>query len=273
MHSSSAVVRLGAGLVLGFGLLAGAVPEAGAEIRAAGRKGLFTKVNGKTDGSCRAGICKISGGTSAGKNLFHRFRRFDTRGKIKGVEFDAIGKKNLIVGVTSAKGSFIDKSIGLNSSANLFWLSPGGIHLGQGASFVNVPNLTLSTANTLRFGNGSFDVFRSQASDLTGLTGQPLPGSLGLVVDPESDAAGGISRAGIHLDGIDVTIDESLYIDAIDDAVTVRSSSVSLDSSDKVGGSLTLTGQSVDVDGATRLSATGAKGGGVIPGGWQLAER
>ena len=271
MHSSSAVVRLGAGLVLGFGLLAAAVPEAGAEIRAAGKKGLFTKVNGKTDGSCRSGICKISGGTSAGKNLFHRFRRFDTRGKIKGVEFDAIGKKNLIVGVTSSKGSFIDKSIGLNSSANLFWLSPGGIHLGQGASFVNVPNLTLSTANTLRFGSGSFDVFRSQASDLTGLTGQPQSGSLGLVVDPDSDAAGGVSRAGIYLDGIDIAIDESLYIDALDDALTVRSSSVSLDSSDKVGGSLTLTGQSVDLRGTTHLSATGAKGGGLIQvgGSWQ----
>ena len=247
MHSSSAVVRLGAGFVLGFGLLAAAVFPANAEIKLAGKKGLFTKVNGKIDGSCRSGVCKISGGTSAGKNLFHRFRKFDTRGKIKGGEFDSIGKKNLIVGVTSPKGSFIDKAIGLNSSANLFWLSPGGIHLGRGAGFVNVPNLTLSTANTLRFGNGHFDVFRSQASDLSSLTGMPLPGSLGLVVEPESDAAGGVSRAGIHLDGIDVSIDESLYIDAIDEVLTVRSSSVSLESSEAVAGSLTLTGQAVDL--------------------------
>ena len=271
MNSSSAVVRLSAGLALGLGLLTGAVPEAGAEIRAAGKKGLFTKVNGKMSGTCRSGICKISGGTSAGKNLFQRFRRFDTRGKIKSVEFDAIGKKNLIVGVTSDQGSFIDKSIELNSSANLYWLSPGGIHLGQGASFINVPNLTLSTANTLRFGDRGFDVFRSNASELSGLTGQPLQGSLGLVVDPESDAAGGVSRAGIYLDGIDVSIDESLYVDAIDDALTVRSSTVSLDSSDAVGGSLTLTGESVDLGGTTRFSATGANGGGAIQvgGSWQ----
>ena len=92
---------------------------------------------GKTDGSCRTGICKISGGTSAGKS-FHRFRRFDTRGKIKGVELDAIKRENSSLG-SRDKGSPLIKSIGLNSSANLFWLSPGGIHLGQGASFVNAP--------------------------------------------------------------------------------------------------------------------------------------
>ncbi|MGB1776495.1 MAG: hypothetical protein ACPHGV_09185, partial [Synechococcus sp.] len=243
MLTSSAVVRLSAGVALGFGLLAGVSLPANAEIKPAVKKGLLTKVNGKLNGSCRSGVCKITGGTSSGKNLFHRFKAFDTRGKIKGIEFDSIGKKNLIVGVTSPKGSFIDKSIGLNSSANVFWLSPGGIHLGQGASFVNVPNLTLSTANTLRFGNGHFDVFRSQASDLSGLSGAPLLGSLGLDVDPESDAAGGVTRAGIHLDGIDVSIDQSLYIDAVNDALTVRSSTVSLDSTAAVGGSLTLTGQ------------------------------
>ena len=122
----------------------------------------------------------------------------------------------------------------------------------------------------MRFGSGSFDVFRSQASDLTGLTGQPQSGSLGLVVDPDSDAAAGVSRAGIYLDGIDIAIDESLYIDALDDALTVRSSSVSLDSSDKVGGSLTLTGQSVDLRGTT-FECHRSQGGGLIQvgGSWQ----
>ena len=142
MHSSSAVVRLGVGLVLGCGLLLAECSPANAEIRSEGKKGLFTKVNGKAFGSCRSGVCKISGGTSAGKNLFYRFSKFDTRGRIKGVEFDSVGKKNLIVGVTSPKGSFIDKSIGVSSSASLFWLSPGGIHLNQGATFINVPNST-----------------------------------------------------------------------------------------------------------------------------------
>ena len=264
MPSSAAVVRLGLGLALGFGILADCGLEANAEIKAAGKKSLLTRVNGKSGRACHSGVCRVSGGTRSGKNLFHRFKEFDTRGKIKSVRFDTSGSRNVVVGVTSPKGTFIDKAIKLNSSANLFWLSPGGIHLGQGASFVNVPNLTLSTANTLGFGNGRFDVFRSQASDLSELTGAPLRGSLGLQVDPDSDSEGGVTRAGIHLDGIDVSIDESLYIDAVNDALTVRSSSVSLDSSDGVAGSLTLTGQSIDLSGSTRLSARG---------GWQLAEQ
>ena len=70
MHSSSALVRLGVGLVLGYGLLLAEGSPVNAEIRSEGKKGLFTKVNGKIDGSCGSGVCKISGGVSAGKNLF-----------------------------------------------------------------------------------------------------------------------------------------------------------------------------------------------------------
>ena len=243
-------------------------------MRPAVKNSLFTKVNGRRDKSCRSGICKISGGTSSGRNLFHRFKAFDTRGGIEGVEFDSAGKKNLIIAVTSSKGSFINKPISLRASSNLFWLSPGGIYLGDGSSFINVPNLTLSTANTLQFGNGSFDVFRSQPSSLSPLTGMPLSGSAGLIVDPGSDEAGLVNRSGIRLDGIDVAIDESLYVDAMNDSLTVRNSAVSSNASDGVAGSLTLTGKFIDLKGVTRLSARGAKGGGLIQvgGSWQHSD-
>ena len=78
VHSSADVIRLGAGLALVSGLLAGVVPPAAAEIKSAGKKGLSTKVNSRVGGSCRSGVCKITGGTSSGKNLFHRFKKFDT---------------------------------------------------------------------------------------------------------------------------------------------------------------------------------------------------
>ena len=153
------MVRFSVGATLGLWLLIWIPLAAHSEVRPAVKNSLFTKVNGRRDKSCRSGICKISGGTSSGRNLFHRFKAFDTRGGIEGVEFDAAGKKNLIIAVTSPKGSFINKPIALGASSNLYWLSPGGIHLGQGSSFINVPNLIMSTANTLQFGNGSFDVF------------------------------------------------------------------------------------------------------------------
>ena len=48
----------------------------------------FYKVNGRQGGRCRSGVCRISGGTDVGRNKFHRFSKFDTRGKIKRIEFD-----------------------------------------------------------------------------------------------------------------------------------------------------------------------------------------
>ena len=120
------VIRFTLGVLLG---MTGVVHQtsAQAEIRAGRGKGLSTKVNGKKGGSCSEGICKISGGKKAGRNKFLRFKDFDTRGKIKGVAIDTGGKRNLVVGVTSPLGSFINKSIQLSSKANLYWLSPGEI--------------------------------------------------------------------------------------------------------------------------------------------------
>ena len=271
MLCSSLRVRFSNGAAFGLGLLILASFPAHSEVEPAVTNSLSTKVNGSLHESCRSGICKISGGTLSGKNLFHRFKGFDTRGGIDGVEFDSVGKENLIIAVTSSTGSFINKPIALSASSNLFWLSPGGIHIGQGSSFINVPNLVLSTANKLQFSDGSFDVFRSQTSALSSLIGIPLSGSAGLVVDSDSDEAGVIKRSGIYFDGIDVAIDESLYIDAMNDSLTLRDSTVSLNSSDGVAGSLTLTGKLIDLKGATRLLARGAKGGGLDSGGRQLA--
>ena len=270
----SLIVRFSTGAAFGLGLLVLTSFPAHSEVEPAATNSLSTKVNGSLNQSCSSGICKISGGTSSGRNLFHRFKAFDTRGDIQGVEFDSAGKNNLIIAVTSSKGSFIDKPIALGASSNLFWFSPGGIHLGQSSSFINVPNLILSTANTLQFGNGSFDVFRSQPAALSPLTGMPLSGSAGLIVDAGSDEAGLVNRSGIRLEGIDVAIDESLYIDAMNDYLVLRDSAVSSNSSDGVAGSLTLTGKFIDLKGATRLSARGAKGGGLIQvgGSWQRSD-
>ena len=156
---SSLVCCMGAGprfSSFGLGLLlaaiaVGSAPWALADIRATGKNGLKTKVNGLRGGRCNEGICRINGGTNAGKNKFHRFKEFDTRGAIKRVEFDTGGKRNLIVGVTSQKGSWINKSLSLSSKANLFFLSPGGLYVGKEAEFINVPKLTLSTADQLKF--------------------------------------------------------------------------------------------------------------------------
>ena len=99
MKQASAALTLSLAVLLGF--TAAAPPEANAEIRASGKKGLGTKVNGVKGGSCNKGRCRISGGKRASKNLFKRFNDFDTRGAIRDIRFQTGKAKNLFVGVTS----------------------------------------------------------------------------------------------------------------------------------------------------------------------------
>ena len=92
MLYSSLIVRFSAGAAFGLGLFILTSLSVRSEIEPAVKNSLLTKVNGRLDKSCRSGICKISGGTSSGRNLFHRFKAFDTRGKIKGLVCDSKGK-------------------------------------------------------------------------------------------------------------------------------------------------------------------------------------
>jgi len=259
------VLRGVAGLVLGG--LSCLAPAAAGEIRAAGGPlSLGTSVNGGA--SCSAGACAIGGGTRAGANLFHRFSAFDTRGGISGVQFATQGQRLLIVGVTNPLGSFLDKPIGMSSAAGLIWLSPGGIQVGNGVSFTNIPELRLSTATGLRFaGGGQFDVFATTAAGLAGLTGDPLPGSSGLISDPAALSAAGLTANGdITLAGGLLTVDNSLLLDAQGGNVLLQGGGLTATGgagTTATGGSIAITGASVALRGTT-LDASGPAGGGTV---------
>ena len=273
----SPVLRLN-GFRLGLLLAALAVGTGEAafgEIRASGKNGLRTEVNGVRGGGCNKGVCRIGGGTNAGKNKFHRFKDFDTRGAIERVEFDTGGKHNLVVGVTSAKGTWINKMVALSSKANLFFLSPGGIHLGKGAGFINVPKLSLSTADQLRFAEGTFDVFHSTPESVAAFTTNPLPGVFGM---RRSEMDKGVvleagQLPGIHLNGINISLDEELLVDAPGGQVNVVDSRLDV-GTDDVGGRITLTGEAISINGASELIASGRSGGGLIEvgGSWQNSD-
>ena len=234
--------------------------------------GLGTRVNGRLRRSCSVGQCKITGGTDVGINRFHRLRNFDTRGTIKGVDIDSGRQRNLVIGVTSPIGSFIDKKVSLSSPAHLFILSPGGIHLGAGAGFFNAPQLTLSTSNRLHFSRGFFDVNSSTEAQLGFLDTSPLPGALGLQstvgFTPDQDIPG------IQLDGIDIRLDKNLLVDAPGGEVRVSDSQISVGDPSGQGGVLTVTGAFVEIDGDAPLSASGGTGGGTIPvgGTWHKSD-
>ena len=110
-----------------------------------------TIINNKNSKSCTVGTCNIYGGVKSGKNLFHKFNSFDTRGSIKGVKFFNGEQNNIIVGVSSQNGTFLNKPIKLERQGNLFWVSPNGIKIDKGGDFINTKNISFTTADSLNF--------------------------------------------------------------------------------------------------------------------------
>jgi len=96
-----------------FTILLSPIPAA-AQVSAGG---LRTRVNGSAVGTCATGQCAISGGRQSGTNLLHKFNSFDTRKGITKVKLDTQGLENIVVGVTSGSGSFLNKPLALTSPA------------------------------------------------------------------------------------------------------------------------------------------------------------
>ena len=243
--------------------------SARADVASRASDSLGTRVNGVLGGRCQGGLCRISGGSDSGRNRFHRLSEFDTRGAIQGVSIDSKGIRNLVLGVTAVDGSFIDKSVSLSSPAHLFVLSPGGIQLMPGASFQQIPQLTLSTAPQLRFDAGVFDVFNTPLTAIPELGGDPLPGALGLLSGDLADR-----RPLIRMEGVSLDIDESLLVDAPAGRIDVLNSRLSVSNAAGDGGSLTLTGDLVSVGEGSQLLATGTAQGGLVQvgGSWQNSD-
>lgn len=208
--------------------------------------GLATRVNGSLFGSCRAGSCAVNGGTRAGENLFLRFSQFDTRSGIGRVRIDASGRRNVILGVTHPDGTFLNGRVELRDPATLFLLSPGGLWLGRGAAFQQVPNLLLSTAVGLDLPGGRFDAIRSTAGDLARLGAAPgLRFDAVAVPGGQSGLIGASGAGSLEIENGLLSIDRGLILDAGSGSLRLRQAEL------RSGESLRLSGHQLDLRDST----------------------
>ncbi|MEA5513413.1 S-layer family protein [Nodularia sp. UHCC 0506] len=107
-----------------------------------------TSINGNN-------IYSITNGTRVGNNLFHGFSQFSipTNDSILFENHTSI--QNIFSRVTGGNVSHINGSISANGNANLFLINPAGIIFGQNASLNIGGSFVGTTANSIKFADGT----------------------------------------------------------------------------------------------------------------------
>ncbi|KAF3889846.1 MULTISPECIES: two-partner secretion domain-containing protein [Nostocales] len=110
---------------------------------------------------------RIDGGAIRGSNLFHSFQEFNINEGQRVYFNNPAGITNIITRVTGTKLSNILGTLGVNGSANLFFINPNGMIFGQNARLDIQGSFIASTASGLNFAdNTQFSATASQNSPL-----------------------------------------------------------------------------------------------------------
>ncbi|MGM3309261.1 two-partner secretion domain-containing protein [Anabaena sp. WFMT] len=128
-------------------------------------------------------VCEINGGTVKGVNLFHSFQEFSVPTGGEALFNNSSAIQNILTKVTGNSISHIDGLIRTHGSANLFFINPNGIVFGENANLNIGGSLIASTANSIKFVDGT--QFSSQVSQSTPLLTISMPMGLQFAAHPE----------------------------------------------------------------------------------------
>jgi len=156
---------------------------------------------------------QIDGGATRGANLFHSFEQFNVRDGQRVYFANPVGIKNIFSRVTGTTPSTILGTLGVNGSANLFFLNPNGIIFAENGWLDVQGSFVATTANAIQFGNqGLFSASTPEVSPLLTINpsafffNQIKPGR----IENRSIAPAGVNLLGESLQGLRVPDGQSL---------------------------------------------------------------
>jgi filamentous hemagglutinin family protein len=161
-------------------------------------------------------VFNITGGTQAGRNLFHSFQTFSVPTGGTASFNNGLDIQNIFSRVTGGSASSIDGIIKANGTANLFFLNPNGIVFGKNASLNVGGSFVATTANAILFGNlGTFSA--SVPNNPALLTINPTALfynqiAAGASIQNSSTAPAGVAPTGGNSSGLRVLDGKSLLL-------------------------------------------------------------